>query len=81
MDKSTQHYYAEVTIGAGGSWATSADKDEAVKRCIRIAYADWKTMYDIKGKPVMVRLTLMTKQADGEWSEERLPLVEARFPE
>ena len=41
-------YIARMFIGAGGSWARGETKDEAVKRCVKLAVSDWSGLYDMK---------------------------------
>ena len=60
-DASKSDYIALISFGAGGSWIRDPDPEEAVKRVVRLAKSDWKTLFKFKkGATIKVNLNDIT---------------------
>ncbi|USM11507.1 hypothetical protein vBCbaSRXM_62 [Citromicrobium phage vB_CbaS-RXM] len=88
----TRDYLAIILVGAGSSYARGPDKEDVVKRVMKIVFSDWKSLFDLKGQTVSVNLYDVTGHDDVYWEArgvfaapdhtpiERLELRNERFP-
>lgn len=61
------------TTYGGGSWARDADPEKALKSCLRIAYSDWKHVFDLVGRETKITLFDVTgndRVSVGAWGIE-----------
>ena len=49
-----QDWLAHIPIGAGGTWARGEDREETIRRCLRMCKSDWSSLYDLTGQEVSV---------------------------
>lgn len=52
----TRDYLALFCIGGGGSWARGPDPEKAIADCRRIAFSDWSSLFDLRGKEGKINL-------------------------
>ena len=82
----TQKEYIAVILFPYGcsSYARDLDKDQAIKRCAKIAVSDWSHLFKLSGAKVKVGLYDITDHDDVYWDERgmwgkgnaRIPVLE-----
>lgn len=70
MTKDKKDYIAVILIGAGSSYARGPDRDDCLKRVTRIAFSDWKSLYDLSGKEATANVVDVTGY-DKVWWDAR----------
>jgi hypothetical protein len=54
-DASTKDWLAFINVsGGGGSWARGADRQDTIRRCLRIFKSDWSGLLELAGAEVTV---------------------------
>lgn len=60
-------WLAIILIGAGSSFARGADREEQINRAVRIAFSDWRTLFDLAGQEVSVNVYDVTGRSNVWW--------------
>ena len=76
-----KEYIAVIRLPYGcSSYARDLDKDQAIKRCTKIAVSDWSHLFKVSGAKVNVCLYDITDHDDVWWDDAMWGEGQVRIP-